>query len=76
LRKLAPIEAISQELVRFDMQLMANPDLQGKEYQQGTLAGYETREYLITQIQYYATLCHQQPTPHTAHRTLFLPSPN
>ncbi len=47
LRKLAPITAISQELVRFDMQLMANPDIQGKEYQQGTLAGYETREYLL-----------------------------
>ena len=47
LRKLAPIEAISQELVRFDMQLMANPDIQGQEYQQGTLAGYETREYLL-----------------------------
>jgi 5-methylcytosine-specific restriction endonuclease McrA len=47
LRKLAPIQAISQELVRFDMQLIANPDIQGKEYQQGTLAGYETREYLL-----------------------------
>jgi 5-methylcytosine-specific restriction endonuclease McrA len=47
LRRFAPIEAISQELVRFDMQLMANPDIQGKEYQQGTLAGYETREYLL-----------------------------
>ena len=47
LRKLAPIRAISQELVRFDMQLMANPDIQGKEYQQGTLAGYESREYLL-----------------------------
>jgi 5-methylcytosine-specific restriction endonuclease McrA len=47
LRKLAPIQAISQELVRFDMQLMANPDIQGQEYQQGTLAGYETREYLL-----------------------------
>ena len=44
---LAPIEAISQELVRFDMQIMRNPDIQGKEYQQGTLAGYETREYLL-----------------------------
>ncbi|MTJ52809.1 HNH endonuclease [Anabaena sp. UHCC 0253] len=44
---LARIEAISQELVRFDMQLMANHDIQGKEYQQGTLAGYETREYLL-----------------------------
>jgi 5-methylcytosine-specific restriction endonuclease McrA len=47
LQKLAPIEEISQELVRFDMQLMRNPDIQGKEYQQGTLAGYETREYLL-----------------------------
>jgi 5-methylcytosine-specific restriction endonuclease McrA len=47
LRQFAPIGAISQELVRFDMQLMANPDIQGREYQQGTLAGYETREYLL-----------------------------
>ncbi|MBW4434927.1 MAG: HNH endonuclease [Pelatocladus maniniholoensis HA4357-MV3] len=47
LRKLAPITAISQELVRFDMHLMRNPNIQGKEYQQGTLAGYETREYLL-----------------------------
>ncbi|MBD2603825.1 HNH endonuclease [Scytonema hofmannii FACHB-248] len=46
-RKFAAIEAISQELVRFDMQLMANPDIQGSYYQQGTLAGYETREYLL-----------------------------
>jgi 5-methylcytosine-specific restriction endonuclease McrA len=47
LRKFAPIKALIQELVRFDMQLMRNPDIQGKEYQQGTLAGYETREYLL-----------------------------
>jgi 5-methylcytosine-specific restriction endonuclease McrA len=47
LRKFAPIEAISQELVRFDMQLMRNPEVCGKEYQQGTLAGYETREFLL-----------------------------
>ncbi|MHC5776729.1 RNA-guided endonuclease IscB [Nostoc sp.] len=47
LHKLAPIEAISQELVRFDMQLMRNPDIQGNEYQQGTLQGFETREYLL-----------------------------
>ncbi|WYL94151.1 MAG: RNA-guided endonuclease IscB [Gloeotrichia echinulata IR180] len=47
LRKLAPIEAISTELVKFNMQLMRNPEIQGKEYQQGTLAGYETREYLL-----------------------------
>ncbi|MEH1769106.1 RNA-guided endonuclease IscB [Nostoc sp.] len=46
-QKLSPIGAISQELVRFDMQLMSNPEISGKEYQQGTLQGYETREYLL-----------------------------
>jgi 5-methylcytosine-specific restriction endonuclease McrA len=29
------------------MQLWRHPDIQGKEYQQGTLAGYETREILL-----------------------------
>lgn len=47
LQKVANIQAISFELVRFDMQKMRNPDIQGKEYQQGTLVGYETREYLL-----------------------------
>ncbi|MBR8841141.1 MAG: RRXRR domain-containing protein [Stigonema ocellatum SAG 48.90 = DSM 106950] len=47
LQKYAPITAISQELVRFDTQIMENPEITGKEYQQGTLKGYETREYLL-----------------------------
>lgn len=47
LRKFVQIGAISQELVRFDVQLMSNPDIKGKEYQQGTIAGYEAREYLL-----------------------------
>jgi 5-methylcytosine-specific restriction endonuclease McrA len=47
LRRIAPISAITQELVRFDMQQMQNPEITGVEYQQGTLAGYELREYLL-----------------------------
>ncbi|MDP2129217.1 MAG: RNA-guided endonuclease IscB [Pseudohongiella sp.] len=47
LQKLVPVIAISQELVRFDMQRMDNPGIQGIEYQQGELAGYEVREYLL-----------------------------
>ncbi|RUR72831.1 hypothetical protein DSM107007_55980 [Nostoc sp. PCC 7120 = FACHB-418] len=47
LRKVAPITAISQELVKFDTQLIRHPDIQGKEYQQGTLAGFETRQYFL-----------------------------
>ncbi len=47
LGKYANITAISQELVKFDTQILQNPEIQGKEYQQGTLAGYETRQYLL-----------------------------
>jgi 5-methylcytosine-specific restriction endonuclease McrA len=63
LRKLAPVEAISQELVRFDMQLMRNPDVQGKEYQQGTLAGYETREYLLEKWGRQCVYCGAKDVP-------------
>lgn len=44
---LCKITNISMELVRFDTQLIENPDISGIEYQQGTLAGYEVREYLL-----------------------------
>ena len=47
LRKLLPITAISTEHAKFDTQLMQNPNIQGVEYQQGELQGYEVREYLL-----------------------------
>lgn len=46
-RRLAPITEIAMEAVRFDMQAMETPGISGIEYQQGTLAGYEVREYLL-----------------------------
>ncbi|NJN06847.1 MAG: HNH endonuclease [Richelia sp. RM2_1_2] len=63
LRKFAPIKAISQELVRFDMQLMRNPEIQGEEYQQGTLAGYETREYLLEKWNRQCAYCGVKDVP-------------
>ncbi|MBW4625561.1 MAG: HNH endonuclease [Brasilonema octagenarum HA4186-MV1] len=63
LRKLTSINAISQELVRFDMQLMRNPDIQGKEYQQGTLAGYETREFLLEKWNRQCAYCGVKDVP-------------
>ena len=38
---------ISTEHVKFDTQIMQNPDISGVEYQQGELMGYEVREYLL-----------------------------
>jgi 5-methylcytosine-specific restriction endonuclease McrA len=46
-RQLAPVTALSVEHVRFDTQLMAQPDISGVAYQQGELVGYELREYLL-----------------------------
>ncbi|BAZ21566.1 HNH endonuclease [Kalymmatonema gypsitolerans NIES-4073] len=63
LMRLAPITAISQELVKFDTQLMQNPALCGKEYQQGTLAGYETREYLLEKFGRKCVYCDKQDVP-------------
>ena len=47
LRKVYPITQLAIEQVKFDMQLMENPDIHGLEYQQGTLWGREIREYLL-----------------------------
>jgi 5-methylcytosine-specific restriction endonuclease McrA len=47
LMRLCPIRALSMELVKFDTQLMENAEISGIEYQQGVLAGYEVREYLL-----------------------------
>lgn len=47
LMKVVSVSGISQELVRFDTQKMENPEISGIEYQQGELAGYEIKEYLL-----------------------------
>ncbi len=47
LSSLCQITAISQELVRFDTQQMQEEEISGVGYQQGTLAGYEVREFLL-----------------------------
>ncbi|WP_231551130.1 RNA-guided endonuclease IscB, partial [Acidithiobacillus ferrivorans] len=63
LMRWAPVTALSQELVRFDMQQMQNPEISGTEYQQGTLAGYEVREYLLEKWGRECVYCRAQHTP-------------
>jgi len=60
LLKLCPISGISLELVKFDMQLMQNPEINGTEYQQGELAGYETREYLLYKFCHKCAYCNKK----------------
>jgi 5-methylcytosine-specific restriction endonuclease McrA len=63
LSRYAPVAAISQELVRFDMQFIENPTIQAEGYQQGTLAGYEVREYLLEKWNRTCAYCGAKDTP-------------
>ncbi|MEO0988936.1 MAG: RNA-guided endonuclease IscB [Cyanobacteria bacterium J06639_14] len=47
IQRFCAVGSLAQELVRFDLQKMQNPEMSGVEYQQGELAGYEVREYLL-----------------------------
>ena len=63
LQRLAPVTAFSQELVRFDMQLISNPNISGFEYQQGELQGYEVREYLLEKWGRQCAYCGAKDVP-------------
>lgn len=63
LQRVCPIEAISMELVRFDLQAMEQPDMEGCQYQQGTLAGYELRAYLLEKWERRCAYCAKENLP-------------
>jgi hypothetical protein len=51
------------ELVRFDTQLMENAEISGVEYQQGMLAGYEIREYMLHKWDRKCAYCGKKDVP-------------
>jgi 5-methylcytosine-specific restriction endonuclease McrA len=61
--RVCPINAISQELVKFDMQAMEHPEISGVEYQQGTLYGYEVRDYLLEKWGRQCVYCGKTDVP-------------
>ena len=63
LHRWSPISALSQELVRFDTQSMQNPEISGVAYQQGTLFGYEVREYLLEKWGRKCAYCDAENVP-------------
>lgn len=63
LRRVAPITALVQELVKFDLHLMQNAEISGVEYQQGELAGYEVRQYLLEKFRRTCAYCGARDTP-------------
>lgn len=63
IRNVAPVTLLTQELVRFDMQQLEYPEIAGVEYQQGELAGYEVREYLLEKWQRQCAYCDVSEVP-------------
>jgi len=61
--KFCSITSITQELVRFNTQALQNPEIEGIEYQQGTLLGYEVKEYLLEKWQRKCTYCQKENLP-------------
>ncbi len=63
LRRFCPVGAISLELVRFDLQLLQHPEIEGLEYQRGTLFGTELRHYLLTKWEQRCAYCSASGVP-------------
>ena len=52
-----PVRQVNVELASFDTQKMRDPEISGLHYQQGTLFGYQVREYLLTKGQRACAYC-------------------
>ncbi|MHB8596242.1 MAG: RNA-guided endonuclease IscB [Ktedonobacteraceae bacterium] len=63
LTRLCPVTAISHELVCFDTQALQNPQIEGLEYQQGTLCGYEVRQYVLLKWHHQCAYCDARHVP-------------
>lgn len=59
----SPITRIEVEQVRFDMQLLQNPEITGVAYQRGELAGWELRNYLLVKYGYQCAYCQKTGVP-------------
>ena len=57
--RLLPVTKITVETASFDMQLLKNPDISGKEYQEGEQLGFwNVREYVLFRDGHVCQHCH------------------
>jgi len=59
---LLPVRQVNLEIASFDTQKMRKPEITGVAYQQGTLFGYQVREYLLEKWQRTCAYCGAQDT--------------
>jgi 5-methylcytosine-specific restriction endonuclease McrA len=58
-----PLMHVDVERARFDTQLLREPTISGVQYQQGTLAGYDVRSYLLAHWQRRCAYCGKGGVP-------------
>lgn len=63
LSKIYPIQRLAVEHVKFDTQLMENPEISGVEYQRGTLYAAELWEYLLEKFGRKCYYCGKKNVP-------------
>ena len=63
LKKILPITKVIVEVAKFDQQKMQNPEINGVKYQQGTLQGYNVRNYLLEKFDYKCVYCGKKNVP-------------
>lgn len=63
LKSKCPIDKLTVEMNKFDPQLMRNPGIEGEEYQQGTLHGYEVKQFLLEKYEYACVYCGDMDVP-------------
>ena len=63
LTRWSPARSIEVERVRFDTQLLQNPEISGTQYQQGARAGWETRAYVLIKYEYRCAYCRKTGCP-------------
>ncbi|KYC35378.1 hypothetical protein WA1_06010 [Scytonema hofmannii PCC 7110] len=61
--KVAPIKSIAIESVKFDLEKIEAPNIEGMEYQQGTLWGYTLREALLEHWGRECVYCRKTDVP-------------
>ena len=63
LKEILPITKVIIEVAQFDQQKMQNPEIEGVEYQQGKLQGYNVRNYLLEKFNRECVYCGKKDIP-------------
>jgi len=63
IKEILPITKVVVEVASFDTQKMEKPEINGVEYQQGELQGYEVREYLLEKWKRKCAYCGKTNIP-------------